>query len=311
MEDWISYFRKNVLHALKGTATFGARMSEHTTFRIGGPASVFVDVGAADDLALIYEFISRHKDVGWQILGGGSNVLYPERFDGIVVHPGDGLSRIKNEDVFVIAGSGANLMHVIKQAAEWGLGGMEFAAGIPGSIGGAVKGNAGAFGHSISEHVESVRGYDVKEGRAVEISSDDIEWSYRKSGIDNGIFLTEIRMKLDKLPVSECMDEIARVLAQRMEKHPSEPSAGSVFVNPKPPDVTAGRLIEELGFKGRRIGDAMCSPKHANFIVNVGKATQEDVLALINEIKTAVKEHFGIELREEIRIVNATSIGGS
>jgi UDP-N-acetylmuramate dehydrogenase len=119
------------------------------------------------------------------------------------------------------------------------------------------------------------------------------------------MFIYQIALKLIPCPVMVCMDAVSRTLAQRMAKHPSEPSAGCVFVNPEPPDVTAGRLIDELGFKGRRIGDALCSPRHANFIVNLGKATQKDVVELITQIKQAVKKRYGYELREEIKIISS------
>lgn len=308
MEDWISNYRKNILPHLKGETKFGEEMAGRTTFRIGGPALVFVEAQCEEDLSLIAEFLAENKRIGYQILGGGSNVLYPERFEGIVIHPGEGLAQISQKKGLIIAGSGASLMEVIKKSAEWNYGGLEYCAGIPGSVGGAVKGNAGAFGHSISERVASIKGYEMAELKKVELKAEEISWSYRKSNLPDTLFLTEIALKLEPTNVSEAMDEIARILAQRMEKHPSEPSAGSVFINPAPPRVTAGRLIEELGFKGRRIGDAMCSPRHANFIVNVGNASQADVLALISEIKKEVMKKFGIELREEIRIVKAKSM---
>jgi UDP-N-acetylmuramate dehydrogenase len=308
MENWISNYRKNVLPHLKGVTRFGEEIAGRTTFRIGGTADVFVEAQSVEDLRLIAEFLAAQKEVVYQILGGGSNVLYPEHFQGIVIHPGEGLSGISQKEGMVIAGSGASLMAVIKQSAEWNYGGMEYCAGIPGSVGGAVKGNAGAFGHSISERVASIKGFEMAEQKTVEIKGEDISWSYRRSNLPDTLFLTEIIFRMEPMNVNEAMDEIARILAQRMEKHPSEPSAGSVFINPDPPRVTAGRLIEELGFKGCRIGDAMCSPRHANFIVNVGNATQADVLALIAKIKEEVMKRFKIELREEIRIVKEKSM---
>ncbi len=303
MEDWRQDISKALANRLKGRLYRGEMMSSHTTYEIGGPADVFVDAGSLEDLQMAAEFLSSHREVPYQILGGGSNVLYPERFPGVVIHPGPGLSGIRHEGDRVIAGAGAGLMALIKQAAQWGLGGLDFLAGIPGSIGGAVKGNAGAFGRWIAECVNEVKFFDFNELREGILYADDITWSYRKTDLASHMFIYEIALTLHPCPVMECMDAVSRRLAQRMAKHPTEPSAGCIFVNPRPPDVTAGKLIDDLGFKGKRIGDALCSPHHANFIVNVGKATQADVLALIELIKQAVKERYGYDLREEIRII--------
>jgi UDP-N-acetylmuramate dehydrogenase len=309
MEDWRRDIGKTLAGLIEGNVIMGEEIAPHTTYRIGGPADVFVEAESVDDLMKVAEFLQKHPAVPWQILGGGSNVLYPEHYRGLVIHPGNGLSKIKHEGNKILAGAGAELMEVIKRAAQWGLGGMDFLAGIPGSLGGAVKGNAGAFGKWISECVDKVKMFNLSEGKVKELERDEIEWSYRKTNIPPTFFIYEIVLELKMYPVMECMDQISRTLAQRMARQPKEPSAGCVFVNPKPPEVTAGRLIDELGFKGRRIGDAMCSPMHANFIVNVGNATQSEVLALIREIKEAVKERFGYDLKEEIKIVKETNGG--
>lgn len=309
MEDWRRDIGKTLAGLLAGRVNTGEPIAPHTTYRIGGPADAFIEVESVDDLRNAAEFLSKHKSVPYQILGGGSNVLYPEHYAGIVIHPGKGLSKIRHDGERVIAGAGAGVMEVIRKAAEWGLAGMDFLAGIPGSIGGGLRGNAGAFGRSISECVELVKGFDLAERVPKEFKREEIEFFYRKTNLAPSLFIYEVILKLTPCPVMECMDEISRVLAQRTARQPSEPSAGCVFVNPEPPDVTAGRLIDELGFKGRRIGDAMCSPRHANFIVNVGNATQSDVLALIREIKKAVKERFGYDLKEEIKIVKETNGG--
>ncbi|TET22488.1 MAG: UDP-N-acetylmuramate dehydrogenase [Candidatus Stahlbacteria bacterium] len=306
MEDWRRDIGKSLGTKLRGSIRLNEEMAPYTTYRIGGSADVFVEVESVEDLQKVAGFLAEHPKVPWQILGGGTNVLYPEHYRGVVIHPGKGLSKIKKKEDRVIAGAGAELLEVIKQAAEWSLGGMDFLAGIPGSVGGALKGNAGAFGRRIAECVELVRGFDLAESKEKELKQEEIEWSYRKTNLRAALFIYEIVLKLEPRPIMECMHEISRVLSERMAKNPSEPSAGCVFVNPEPPDVTAGRLIDELGFKGRRIGDAMCSPQHANFIVNVGRATQADVLTLITEIKKAVKERFGYDLVEEIKIIRET-----
>lgn len=311
MEDWRQDIGKALTARLEGKVRMGELIAPHTTYRIGGPADVFIEVESLSDLAMVSEFLDRHRDVSYEILGGGSNVLFPVHYQGVVLHPGKNLSRIEHDGPHVTAGAGADLMKVLKQAAEWGLGGMAFLAGIPGSVGGAIKGNAGAFGRCISECVHMIRGFDIKERREKELLKDQIEWSYRKTNIPASLFISAVILALKPCPVITCMDEISRILAERTAKLPKEPSAGCVFVNPNPPDVTAGKLIDELGFKGHKVGDALCSPQHANFIVNMGNATQSDVLALIREIKQAVKERYGYELREEIRIVSSGKKGNS
>jgi UDP-N-acetylmuramate dehydrogenase len=280
-------------------------IASHTSYRIGGPVDVFVEVQKVEDLYVISEYLNTHFGVQYQILGGGTNVLYPEHFTGVVIHPGDGFQYVNHIEDCIEVGAGTEWMNAIKKAAGWGFEGMAFGAGIPGSIGGAVKGNAGAFGQCISDNLKSVKGIDFMTREAKVFSKEDIQWSYRSSSIPSSFFITEVQICMDRGSISSAMQEIARILALRKSKHPSEPSAGSVFINPRPPDVIAGRMIEELGFKGHRVGDAMCSPKHANFIVNVGNATQSDVLALIGEIKQAVKKKYGYDLREEIKVIKS------
>lgn len=301
MEDWRKDIGKHL--RLEGSIKLDEPVAPYTTFRIGGPADVLLEPESLEDLQMIAEFLAKRRELPWQILGGGSNVLYPERYPGLIIHPGKGLSEIERKDETVVAGGGAKLDEVILEAAKWGLCGMEFLAGIPGSMGGALKGNAGAFGRQISEVVEEVRGFDLKEGETVTFKKDDIRWSYRSTDLSPTLFVYQVVLKLNQTGISKCMNKISQITAQRWAKHPAEPSAGCVFVNPDPPEVTAGKLIDELGFKGKRVGDALCSPRHANFIVNMGNATQDEVLELVSRIKEAVRERFGYQLREEIKII--------
>jgi len=290
---------------IEGRVTTNERMAPHTTYRIGGPADVFVVAESVNDLRKVAQFLAEHEGVPYQVLGGGSNVLYPDHYQGVVIHPGEKLSAIERDANTITAGAGAEMHEVVMKAAEWELGGIDFMAGIPGSIGGAVKGNAGAFGKWISQKVEKVKGFDLAEGVEKTLKKDDIQWSYRSSSVSPAFFITEVALELELCSREASMAEIERIVELRKTKHPTEPSAGSVFVNPRPPEVAAGRLIEELGFKGHRVGDAMCSPRHANFIINLGNATQADVVALIGQIKKAVKERFGYDLAEEIKIITS------
>ncbi|MBN2379484.1 UDP-N-acetylmuramate--L-alanine ligase [candidate division WOR-3 bacterium] len=307
--DWHKDLKVNYVPNLKGKFLFSVEIAPYTTFNIGGPVEAFVEVEAASDLTEIAEFLATYPDVPFQVLGGGSNVVYPESFDGVVIKPGEAFSRIRQSKDRVYIGAGAKLTETITKLAKLELGGMEFLFGIPGSIGGAVKGNAGAFGHWVSEAVEAVYIFDLKTGSEKEIAKADIEWSYRSTSLPKWYFITEVAFKLQKTSLAKAMQEMARITAERQTKHPKEPSAGCVFVNPNPPKVIAGKMIEELGFKGKKSGGAMVSQMHANFIVNTGNATQKDVVALIREIKAAVKKSFSIDLHEEIKIITEKNGG--
>ncbi len=301
MENWRKDIRENL--KLEGKLLLEEQIAPYTTFRIGGRVSAFLEPESIDDVLKLAEFLNTHPDVEYQILGGGSNVLYPDHYKGLVIHLGKALSQIAKKGDSITVGAGIAMHKVVVESARWNLSGIEFMAGIPGSIGGAIKGNAGAFRHCISEKLEIIKGIDLKDASEKVFEKKQISWGYRSSNIPDSFLITEVTLTLNKDNEKKSFIEIERILKLRKDKHPQKPSAGSVFLNPEPPKVIAGRLIEQLGFKGRRIGDAMCSPMHANFIVNTGEATQKDVLDLINEIKRAVAKSFGIQLREEIKII--------
>lgn len=202
-------------------------------------------------------------------------------------------------------GAGAPLAEAVALAAREALTGLEFGAGIPGSVGGAVRMNAGAFGREMKDVVESVRLLD-ENGCFRETARQDLSFAYRNLDLPPGSVITGARFLLEDGDGAAVRSRIAEIMALRRQKHPLEHrSAGSVFKNPR--GIPAGRLIEEAGLKGTRIGDAQVSEKHGNFIVNLGKARAGDVLALIELVRERVREKTGVTLETEVRIVGGAS----
>jgi len=270
-------------------------LASHTTFKIGGPADFFVEVEEEEKLLKLIKLLKELK-LPYFILGGGSNLLVAdEGFRGVVVKIANCELRIANFKI--IAGAGVSLGRLVELAAKNSLTGLEFAAGIPGTVGGAVRGNAGAWGQAIGDRVKRVKVL-TPQGEIKWIGASDCHFSYRQSRFKKTKeIILEVELELEKGNKKEIQEKISQNLAKRATQ-PKEPSAGCIFVNPKP--LVAGELIDKCGLKGKRIGDAQISPKHANFIVNLGKAKAADVNKLIKLIKEKVKEKFGVELEEEI-----------
>jgi UDP-N-acetylmuramate dehydrogenase len=276
-------------------------ISRHTSFRIGGGADAWVDVADRAALLRVIEFC-HDAAIPWRVLGRGSNVLVSAQgLRGVVISLGGELALVRTTSGRVTAGAGAPLDSVVESAEHAGLTGSEFLAGIPGTVGGALMTNAGAFGSSLSDIIEGVRGYDAK-GCGWETTSDQLRPRYREPLIDRGLLVTEVIFRLNKGSPSASADEIRR---QRWAKHPKEPSAGSFFKNPivNGERTPAGRLIDECSLKGTGIGQARVSERHANFIVNVGGARFVDVYELAQLVKARVEERTGVMLEEEVRIL--------
>jgi UDP-N-acetylmuramate dehydrogenase len=303
LEDWF-----------KGSLEMASPLAPLTTFHIGGPAGLLARPKGHEDLTLILQEAAG-SDLALLVLGRGSNVLISdEGFPGIVIVLGEGFSRIKREgrsEVDIEAG--CDLNHLVAWAIERELGGVEPMAGIPGSIGGAVRMNAGARGVCIGERVEeiSVLRVERKHVKDQRIAAAAIGFGYRRTGIADNEVIYRVRLRLD--PESDKAGLEARrkeVLQWRRHHQPlSQPSAGSIFRNPD--GAPAGELIDACGLKGRRVGQAMVSEKHANFIVNLGGATARDVYGLISVIKEEVSRRRGIELEEEIRLIGEMGGGSS
>ena len=282
-------------------------ISDLTTFRIGGPALGLCRIGNMDDARRFQEF-SRLDGIPAVSLGGGSNILADDLgFAGIVSRMEYADLHIEAEEVTV--GAGLPFDALIRRTLEAGLTGLEFASGIPGSIGGAIVGNAGCFGHEICEFLVRARVLEP-DGRILDLEPDALEFAYRRSGLQRrDALLLEATFRLERGDLQAAATVRDRNLALRREKHPVDlPTAGSYFKNLPPLEPggrrrAAGRLLEAVGAIGLRRGDAAVYEKHANIIVNMGQATASDVLALAAEMQRRVREEFGVDLAPEVRRV--------
>lgn len=277
-------------------------MKKHTTFKIGGPADYLIFPSSMQEVTLIFDLLRKYK-IPFTVLGNGSNVLVLDKgIRGAVVKFNSPMSWIRQEGNTIIAGAGALLKDVSQFAADCGLTGMEFAIGIPGSIGGAVFMNAGAYDGEMKLIVSGVRAA-AASGKLVAYSHDELDFGYRHSVFqDNGQAICEVEISLqpgDPAAIREKMDSFTE---RREKKQPLEmPSAGSTFKRPE--GYFAGTLIEQTGLKGFSVGGAQISAKHAGFVVNSGEATATDVLNLIHEVQRRVYEKNGVKLFPEVRIL--------
>lgn len=276
-------------------------MDRHTTFRIGGKADVFINIRSEYQLTQVLS-LAKELSVPYFIIGKGSNILVSD--DGIegAVISLSGLNDIKVEGDCIVCGAGASLMQLCKEARDNGLSGLEFAYGIPGSVGGALYMNAGAYGGEIKNAVKIALGID-KNGKTETYDVSSMNLGYRTSVFKNSdIIITGAVFKLnygDKEKISKQMNDY---LERRKQKQPLEyPSAGSTFKRPN--GNYAGTLIEKNGFKGESVGGAEVSEKHAGFIVNKGGAKCCDVLSLIEKIQSRVKENNNVDLEPEVIFV--------
>ena len=274
-------------------------MDRHTTFRIGGPARCMVTVDTEEQLAKTLSYLQR---AGWEyfLLGNGSNLLVGDRgYRGVVVRLGSGFADVSVRGDRMEAGAGAALSAVARAALEAGLAGLEFASGIPGTLGGAVRMNAGAYGGEMSQLVEAVR-VMAPDGEILDLDNETMEFGYRTSAIKNRPYtVLGVRLRLtpgDRGRIGAVMQELA---AKRRERQPLEyPSAGSAFKRPE--GHFAGKLIMDAGLSGKRCGGAQISEKHCGFIINADHATAADVARLIAETRETVQDRFGVRLEPEI-----------
>lgn len=288
-----------------GTLLEQELMSRHTSFRIGGPADYFVEPASVDELAGVLS-LARQEKVPFFIVGNGSNLLVSdEGFRGMIVHTGGSLRSISVEGDVIYAQAGALLGAVAGAALEAGLTGMEFAAGIPGTLGGAVCMNAGAYGGEMKDILLDAEVL-TQDGERLVIPVEELDLSYRHSIIfeKNYIVLAaHIRLSRgDKTQIRNRMNELA---GARKEKQPLEyPSAGSTFKRPE--GYFAGKLIQDARLKGYTVGGAQVSEKHSGFVINRGGATAEEVRFLIRQVRSKVKQQFGVELEPEVRMLGFT-----
>lgn len=277
-------------------------LKKHTSSRIGGPADYFCVPKSREELKEALRFVKERR-LPVTVLGAGTNTLARDQgFGGLVIRLAGGLNWIKLKPGKVKVGAGVLLPRLIKTLARKSLGGLEFLAGIPGSLGGAVVMNAGAWGKEIGKYVEEVEILD-REGNSKIISKRELGFGYRKSRLQgNPWIVTEVTLKLRKKKKKLIEKKIKEYLLKRKKTQPlGIPNCGSIFKNPK--GDFAGRIIEEAGCKGMRIGDAQVSTKHANFIVNLGEAKAKEVIKLMARIQKAVSDKFKIQLEPEIKIM--------
>ncbi len=276
-------------------------LARRTTLRIGGPADVYVEPASEEDLTAILHFCAQ-RELTFFLLGRGSNLLVRDGgFRGVVIclaHPVFGRIEVTSERLK--CGAGARLKQVATEAKRYGLSGVEFLDGIPGSVGGALRMNAGAMGRWTFEAVESVRLMD-REGRAAEKSARELPVEYRSCPLFKTHIALGVVFKCTPAPRDEIEQRMNEFNERRWAAQPAATSAGCIFKNPA--TVPAGKLIDEIGLKGVRVGGALVSAEHANFIVNDGTATAHDFLELIAIIKARARDERRIELQTEIEIV--------
>lgn len=276
-------------------------LAPYTTMRTGGPAALFAEPRNAQQLAHVHQW-AQEKGLPLLILGNGSNLLIADSgFDGLVIHLGRALSEVSVFANTLTAQAGASLAAAARAAAQASLTGLEFAAGIPGSIGGAVCMNAGAYGGEIAQVIVSARVLTPEGVRTV--SKDELSLGYRSSAVmQNGWLVLEATFELAPGSPDEIKATMADLAARRREKQPLQyPSCGSFFK--RPVGYYAGALIEQAGLKGYRVGDAQVSEMHAGFVINRGHATSSEIYRLMQEVQCRVQAQFGVTLEPEVRLI--------
>lgn len=297
-------------------------LAPYTTFKIGGPARFFTEVITEEELKEALGYAIKNK-LKFFILGGGSNILVSDKgFDGLIIKFKNDECKIDGE--LIECGAGAPLLKVVRLATDNALTGLEWAAGIPGTIGGAVRGNAGAFGNNMHNSVEKIKVFFIEDDKILikNFTVEDCEFEYRNSLFkkNNNLIIFSAILKLKKGNRETIQNETKEIIDKRNQMHPQGvASAGSFFINPRVDDlklldafekdsgkrfsdntIPAGWLIQEAGLTGQKIGKATVSEKHSNFILNTGKAKAEDVIILMNVIKERVRIKVGVQLVSEV-----------
>ncbi len=284
--------------------SFDCPMAQYTTWRVGGNSEALFKADNAKELRQVITYLNTESIPYFQI-GRGSNLLIKDKgIEGMVILLAGSLATIKqerNDNLTILTGAGLSLADLMTHCRASGLRGLEYFAGIPGTVGGAVAMNAGAFGKEFGDRVVEIH-IITPEGGLETRDKEQLSFTYRHFEIDQGAIIIHVRLKMDRESEDVVAGRISDFLKKRKQNQPLDyPSAGSVFKNPQ--DEYAGRLIENAGLKGKRIGGAMISEKHANFIVNTGGAMAKDILDLICLTQAEVKKLTGIELEPEIKVI--------
>lgn len=279
-------------------------MYKHTTYKVGGPARIYLKVKDVDSLIKTIKYCGKHR-VKYLVIGRGSNLLFSDReYEGLIISLNECFNEIKVNGSTMIAQAGVPMISLSYQAAKIGLSGFEFMGGIPGSIGGGIYMNAGAYKYDLASVVKTVTLLNEKH-EVVTFNNEQMDFSYRHSICQDNrkLIVLEVTFEL----TAKSPDEIKAVLDKHKERRMSSqpwnmPSAGSVFRNPQ--DKPAWQYIDECGLRGYEIGGAQVSPKHSNFIVNNGYASAKDIYDLIMLVQEKVNEKFGVKLRREVGLIN-------
>ncbi|MBR1673522.1 MAG: UDP-N-acetylmuramate dehydrogenase [Eubacterium sp.] len=276
-------------------------LSKYTTFRTGGPAKRLVQPETAAELAELVKSLKENNEE-YIVIGNGSNLLISDKgYNGMVIFIGEKLGEIKVQGSTIYAGAGAMLSAVARAARDNSLAGFEFASGIPGSVGGAVFMNAGAYGGEICQVTEYV---DVlMDGELKRLDASEMQFSYRHSvAMEKEMIILGLCIKLQSGNRDEITEKMSELNKKRVEKQPLEyPSAGSTFKRPE--GYFAGKLIQDSGLAGYRVGGAMVSPKHCGFVINYENATADDIYRLMQDVTRIVEEKFGVTLEPEVRLI--------
>ena len=276
-------------------------MKKHTTFRVGGPADVLVQPDETALAAILA--LCRQYHVPYSFIGNGSNLLVGDKgIRGVVIEMTDPMGNIEVDGTKITAQAGAMLSKIANTAASNGLGGMEFAAGIPGSVGGAVVMNAGAYGGEMKDIIEKVYVLD-ENGAQLELDRDALDLGYRHSCIpEKKYIVTKVVLELVPRNEAEIRSEMKELNEKRAEKQPLQyPSAGSTFKRPE--GYFAGKLIMDAGLRGYQVGGAQLTEKHCGFVINKGDATAADICQLMQDVSDKVQAQFGVVLEPEVKMI--------
>jgi len=302
---WDSTIRERLGDIVSGKILFDEPMSRHTSIGVGGTADALVFPGSNEELSRVITCL-RHFQIPFIPVGNGTNLIVKDGgYRGTVISM-KGLNNTLTETgarrTSIYAGAGVTLSEIVALSAEESLTGMEFCAGIPGSVGGAVKMNAGAYGNEIQDVVETIELMN-NSGEIRKVKKDTLTFEYRNLDLPEGTIIIGTSFLLTRGMKEQIKGRITEILGTRKNKHPLEyRNAGSIFKNPKG-SIPAGRIIDEIGLKGIQIGNAKISEKHGNFIVNLGNAKASDIIGLIDMVKNKVKEIRGIILETEVKVI--------
>ena len=279
----------------------GVPLGPMTTYRVGGPAALFMEVTDDHQLVLVAKAVQQTA-VPVLVVGRGSNLLVADAgFPGLAITLGGSFAEIDVRGTAVRSGGAVSLPVLARRTAAAGLTGLEWAVGVPGSVGGAVRMNAGGHGSDVSRSITLCRVVDLQSGEDTEAGSDRLALGYRSSSVRPHQVVAWAEFSLDPGDREASEAQIADIVRWRRENQPGGSNAGSVFTNP--PDDSAGRLIDAAGLKGHRVGSAHVSPKHANFFQADEGGSADDVLALIREVQRLVVERMGVRLEPELRLI--------